>query len=458
MISPEILSIIMFVTTLGLLLFGFPVAFTLAGTALLFGFLGDALEIFNFRMLGFFPQRIFGTMINEPLVAVPLFIFMGIMLEKTKIAAGLLHSIGELFGTTKGGLGIGVVIVGMLLAASTGIVGATVVTMGMLSLPSMMKAGYDQKIATGTICAAGTLGQIIPPSIVLVLLATILQGANEEAAMLVGNLAPDPVTAIDLFAGAILPGLMLVVLFIIFIFFYARINPLSCPPVETTKSRTEIYVEAAKSVVPPITLIVLVLGSILFGIATPTESASVGAVGAAIIALLKGELNFKNIKETALGTVKLSSFVFVILIGASMFSLVFRGFGGDEMIEHFLGNLPGGLYAALILVMVVIFLLGFFLDYIEIIFVIVPLVGPILIANGADPLWLGILISLNLQTSFLTPPFGFSLFFLRGVAPSSIKTRNMYRGVIPFIGIQVLAILIVGFYPEIATWLPNKMF
>ena len=458
MISPEILAIVMFVTTLGLLLFGFPVAFTLAGTALLFGFLGDALEVFNFRMLGFFPQRIFGTMINEPLVAVPLFIFMGIMLEKTKIAAGLLHSIGELFGTTKGGLGIGVVIVGMLLAASTGIVGATVVTMGMLSLPSMMKAGYDQKIATGTICAAGTLGQIIPPSIVLVLLATILQGANEEAAMLVGNLAPDPVTAIDLFAGAILPGLMLVVLFIIFIFIYARINPLSCPPVETTKSRTEIYIEAAKSVVPPITLIVLVLGSILFGIATPTESASVGAVGAAIIALLKGELNLKNIKETALGTVKLSSFVFVILIGASMFSLVFRGFGGDEMIEHFLGTLPGGLYAALILVMIVIFLLGFFLDYIEIIFVIVPLVGPILIANGADPLWLGILISLNLQTSFLTPPFGFSLFFLRGVAPSSIKTRNMYRGVIPFIGIQVLAILIVGFYPEIATWLPNKMF
>ena len=458
MITPEILAIVMFLTTLGLLLFGFPVAFTLAGTALLFGFLGDALEIFNFRMLGFFPQRIFGTMINEPLVAVPLFIFMGIMLEKTKIAAGLLQSIGELFGTTKGGLGIGVVIVGMLLAASTGIVGATVVTMGMLSLPSMMKAGYDQKIATGTICAAGTLGQIIPPSIVLVLLATILQGANEEAAMLVGNLAPDPVTAIDLFAGAILPGLMLVVLFIIFIFFYARFNPLSCPPVETDRSRKEIYIEAAKSVIPPITLIVLVLGSILFGIATPTESASVGAVGAAIIALLKGELNFKNLKETSIGTVKLSSFVFVILIGASMFSLVFRGFGGDEMIEHFLGNLPGGLYAALILVMIVIFLLGFFLDYIEIIFVIVPLVGPILIANGADPLWLGILISLNLQTSFLTPPFGFSLFFLRGVAPDSIQTRNMYKGVIPFIGIQILAILIVGFYPEIATWLPNKMF
>ena len=456
--TPEILSIIMFFTTLGLLLFGFPVAFTLAGSALIFGFIGEAMEIFNFRMIGFFPQRIFGTMINEPLVAVPLFIFMGIMLEKTKIAAGLLQSIGELFGTTKGGLGIGVVLVGMLLAASTGIVGATVVTMGMLSLPSMIKAGYDQKIATGTICAAGTLGQIIPPSIVLVLLATILQGANEEAALLRGELAPDPVTAIDLFAGALMPGLMLVVMFVIFIYFYARIFPTACPPIETSKSRKQIYLDAFKSVFPPIILIVLVLGSILFGVATPTESASVGAIGAAIIAYTKGELTFQNLKETSLGTVKLSSFVFVILIGASMFSLVFRGFGGDEMIEHFLSNLPGGLYGALFVVMIAIFLLGFFLDYIEIIFVIVPLVGPILIAYGADPLWLGILISLNLQTSFLTPPFGFSLFFLRGVAPKEIQTKNIYRGVIPYIGIQVLAIFIVGFFPSIATWLPRALF
>ncbi|MDA8694957.1 TRAP transporter large permease subunit [Alphaproteobacteria bacterium] len=456
--TPEILSIIMFFTTLGLLLFGFPVAFTLAGSALIFGFIGEALEIFNFRMIGFFPQRVFGTMINEPLVAVPLFIFMGIMLEKTKIAAGLLQSIGELFGTTKGGLGIGVVLVGMLLAASTGIVGATVVTMGMLSLPSMMKAGYDQKIATGTICAAGTLGQIIPPSIVLVLLATILQGANEEAALLRGELAPDPVTAIDLFAGALMPGLMLVAMFVIFIYFYARIFPTTCPPIETSKSRSQIYLDAFKSVFPPIILIVLVLGSILFGVATPTESASVGAIGAAVIAYTKGELTFQNLKETSLGTVKLSSFVFVILIGASMFSLVFRGFGGDEMIEHFLGSLPGGLYGALFVVMIAIFLLGFFLDYIEIIFVIVPLVGPILIAYGADPLWLGILISLNLQTSFLTPPFGFSLFFLRGVAPKEIQTKNIYRGVIPYIGIQVLAIFIVGFFPSIATWLPRLLF
>ena len=456
--TPEILSMIMFFTTLTLLLFGFPVAFTLAGSALFFGFLGDYLDIFNFRMMGFFPQRIFGVMINEPLVAVPLFIFMGIMLEKTKIAAGLLQSIGELFGTTKGGLGIGVVIVGMLLAASTGIVGATVVTMGMLSLPTMLKAGYDQKIATGTICAAGTLGQIIPPSIVLVLLADILQGANEEAALISGILAPEPITAIDLFAGAMMPGMMLVCMFILFIYIYAKIYPLSCPPIETTRSRLEIYIEAFKNVLPPLILILLVLGSILLGIATPTESASVGAAGASLLAFAKGELTFKNLKDVSFNTVKLSSFVFVILIGASMFSLVFRGFNGDELIEHALGGLPGGQVGALIIVMLAIFVLGFFLDYIEIIFVIVPLVGPVLIANGADPLWLGIMISLNLQTSFLTPPFGFSLFFLRGVAPPEIQTKNIYRGVIPYIGIQVIAIIVVGFIPEIATWLPRKIF
>jgi tripartite ATP-independent transporter DctM subunit len=330
--------------------------------------------------------------------------------------------------------------------------------MGTLSLPAMIKAGYDQKIATGTICAAGTLGQIIPPSIVLILLASILQGANEEAAMMTGSLVPEPVTAIDLFAGALMPGLMLVGMFIVLIYFYARINPNSCPPVKTERTRNEIYANAITSILPPLILILLVLGSILMGVATPTESASVGAVGAAVIAALKGQLNYKNIRDVSLSTVKLSSFVFVILIGASMFSLVFRGFNGDEMIEHFLGTLPGGLYGALFIVMAAIFVLGFFLDYIEIIFVIVPLVGPVLIANGADPLWLGILISLNLQTSFMTPPFGFSLFFLRGVAPKEIETQNIYKGVMPFIAVQVVALFIVGFFPEIATWLPDKLF
>ena len=453
--TSEFLAIIMFVTTLCFLLFGFPVAFTLAGSALIFAFIGDYLDIFNFRMLFFFPQRIYGIMINEALVAVPLFIFMGVLLEKTKIAAKLLESIGDLFGSVRGGLGIGVVLVGMLLAASTGIVGATVVTMGMLALPTMLKAGYNEKIATGTICASGTLGQIIPPSIVLILLAEMLQGANEEAGLMTGDLAPLPVTAIDLFAGALFPGLILVAMFMIYISILAILKPNDLPVTKSNKSKSEILRNAMIEVIPPIFLILSVLGSIFLGIATPTESASVGAAGAAILALFRNELNFKNISEAAMTTAKMSSFVFVILIGASMFSLVFRGFEGDDMISNFLTNLPGGEYGALLVVMITIFLLGFFLDYIEIIFVIIPLVGPGLIANGADPLWLGILISLNLQTSFLTPPFGFSLFFLRGVAPKEVRTVNIYRGVVPFIFIQVFAIILVFVFPQIATWLPR---
>ena len=457
MITPDILAIVMFISTLLLMLFGFPVAFTLAGSALIFAFIGDILDIFNFRMLFFFPQRIYGVMINEALVAVPLFIFMGVMLEKTNIAGKLLESIGDLFGSIRGGLGIGVVLVGMLLAASTGIVGATVVTMGMLALPSMLKAGYDEKFATGTICASGTLGQIIPPSIVLILLAEMLQGANEEAGLIKGDLAPLPVTAIDLFAGALFPGLLLVSMFIIYILILAKLRPNDLPAKQIDKNRIEIFKNIFLQIIPPIFLILSVLGSIFLGIATPTESASVGAIGAAIIALFRKELNLKNLTSAALTTAKMSSFVFVILIGASMFSLVFRGFGGDEIISKFLTNLPGGEYGPLLMVMLTIFILGFFLDYIEIIFVIIPLVGPSLIANGADPLWLGILISLNLQTSFLTPPFGFSLFFLRGVAPDHIKTINMYKGVIPYIFIQIISIFLVFWFPKIATWLPRLL-
>ena len=419
--TPEFFSIVMFVTTLILLIFGFPVAFTLAGSALIFAFLGDLLEIFNFRMLFFFPQRIYGIMINEALVAVPLFIFMGVLLEKTKIASRLLESIADLFGSIKGGLGIGVILVGMLLAASTGIVGATVVTMGMLALPTMLKAGYSEKIATGTICAAGTLGQIIPPSIVLILLAEMLQGANEEAGLLMGNLAPLPVTAIDLFAGALLPGLLLVFFFIIYILILSKINPNDLPVIGSNKSRSKIFKNLFIHILPPIILIFSVLGSIFLGIATPTESAAVGAIGALLIAFIKKELSFTKIFDASIITAKMSSFVFLILIGASMFSLVFRGFGGDDMISEFLNDIPGGKFAALFLVMATIFVLGFFLDYIEIIFVIIPLVGPSLIASGLDPLWLGILISLNLQTSFLTPPFGFSLFFSQRSCPKKCK-------------------------------------
>lgn len=455
--TPEFFSIIMFVTTLILLIFGFPVAFTLAGSALIFAFLGDLLEIFNFRMLFFFPQRIYGIMINEALVAVPLFIFMGVLLEKTKIASRLLESIADLFGSIKGGLGIGVILVGMLLAASTGIVGATVVTMGMLALPTMLKAGYSEKIATGTICAAGTLGQIIPPSIVLILLAEMLQGANEEAGLLMGNLAPLPVTAIDLFAGALLPGLFLVFFFIIYILILSKINPNDLPVIGLNKSRSKIFKNLFIDILPPIALIFSVLGSIFLGIATPTESAAVGAIGALLIAFIKKELSFSKIFEASITTAKMSSFVFLILIGASMFSLVFRGFGGDDMISDLLNDIPGGKFSALFLVMASIFVLGFFLDYIEIIFVIIPLVGPSLIASGLDPLWLGILISLNLQTSFLTPPFGFSLFFLRGVAPKNVKTINIYKGVVPFIFIQIFTIFLVFYFPNIATWLPRLL-
>ena len=453
--TAEMFSIIMFVSTLGLLVFGFPVAFTLAGSAIIFAFVGDILEIFNFRMLFFFPQRIYGIMINEALVAVPLFVFMGVLLEKTQIATKLLESIADLFGSIRGGLGIGVVLVGMLLAASTGIVGATVVTMGMIALPTMLKAGYNEKIATGTICAAGTLGQIIPPSIVLILLAEMLQGANEEAGLLSGNLAPLPVTAIDLFAGALLPGFLLVGFFILYILIIAKIKPQDLPIIATNKSKNQIIKNFFIDLLPPIILILSVLGSIFLGVATPTESAAVGAAGALIISFLKRQLDIKKIIEASITTVKMSSFVFMILIGASMFSLVFRGFGGDDIISDFLKNTPGGKYTALFIVMMTIFILGFFLDYIEIIFVIIPLVGPGLIASGIDPLWLGILISLNLQTSFLTPPFGFSLFFLRGVAPKEVKTLNIYKGVIPFIFIQVLTILIVFQLPELSTWLPR---
>ncbi len=459
--TPEILAFIMFGTTLLLLLFGFPVALTLGGSALLFAFLGDYLDLFRMAMLNAYPLRLLGVMKSEPLVAVPLFIFMGVMLEQSQLAGRLLETMGRLFGRLHGGLGISVVVVGALLAASTGIAGATVVTMGLISLPAMLRAGYSPALASGLICSSGTLGQIIPPSIVLVLLADILQGANEQAAEISGTLVPEPVTAIDLFAGALLPGLMLVGLYLAWVVVMAIVNPSSCPslaPEDSEEDNQPGFGEVALVIAPPLILIVLVLGSILLGIATPTESASVGAIGATLLALQAGSLNWQVIRKVGLDTTKISSMVFVILIGASMFSLVFRGLGGDEVIEQFLANLPGGPLAALLLVMAVMFFLGFFLDFIEIIFVIVPIVGPILIALGFDPLWLGVMIGINLQTSFLTPPFGFALFYLRGVAPETVQTLQIYKGVIPFIGIQLLALALIWTFPDIVLWLPSLIF
>ena len=457
MIAPEALALLMFLSTLGLLLLGFPVALTLAGSALLFASLGSWLEVFPLAILGAYPLRVFGTMINEPLVAVPLFIFMGVMLERSRVASQLLETMGQMFGRLRGGLGLSVIFVGTLLAASTGIVGATVVTMGLLSLPTMLRAGYDPKLSTGLICASGTLGQIIPPSIVLILLADILQGANEEAAQLRGDLAPDPVSGIDLFAGAFLPGLLLVALYSGWQILMAFIRPASCPAIGDVGDMLP-WKKFGMVVVPPVALIVLVLGSILVGAATPTESAAVGAIGASLLAWRNGALSIDVIRHVARSTTQITSMVFVILIGASMFSLVFRGYGGDEVIEEFLGGLPGGAFSAMLLVMVTIFFLGFFLDFIEIIFVVVPIVGPVLIALGLDPLWLGVMIAINLQTSFLTPPFGFALFYLRGVAPETIATLDIYRGVVPFIFIQLVALAIIASVPGIATWLPRVLF
>ncbi|MBO6549679.1 MAG: TRAP transporter large permease subunit [Rhizobiales bacterium] len=457
--TEELLALIMFLVTIVALLLGFPVALTLGGSALLFAFIGEYLDLFNMGLLSVYPLRILGVMKAETLVAVPLFIFMGVMLDRSNLAGDLLDAMGRMFGKMRGGLGASVLLVGTLLAASTGIVGATVVTMGLMSFPVMLRAGYDPKLAAGLICSSGTLGQIIPPSIVLVLLADILQGANEQASEMKGILVPEPVTAIDLFAGALFPGLLLVGLYLSWLIFQAIINPSSCPSMQTEDSGERVkFTEILRVIFPPLILIVVVLGSILTGIATPTESAAVGAVGASLLAIQAGKFNFSILRSVSQETVKISSMVFIILVGASMFSLVFRGLGGDEVVEEFLQNLPGGAFTAMLLVMVVIFFLGFFLDFIEIIFVVVPIVAPTLIALGYSPLWLGIMIGVNLQTSFLTPPFGFALFYLRGVAPETVKTSTIYAGVIPFIFLQVLALAIFWTFPEIVTWLPSVLF
>ena len=457
--SPEFLALIMFLVTIAALILGFPVALTLGGSALIFAFIGDSLELFNTGMLMVYPLRIFGVMKNEPLVAVPLFIFMGVMLEKSNLAGELLEAMGRMFGQLNGGLGISVLLVGAMLAASTGIVGATVVTMGLMSMPVMLRAGYSPSLASGLICSSGTLGQIIPPSIVLVLLGDILQGANEQAAELKGELVPVPVTAIDLFAGALIPGFILVGMYIAWQVFMAFFKPESCPPMSASDDGEKPdYRLLLRAVLPPLALIIIVLGSILAGIATPTESAAVGAVGASFLAWTRGSFNLDIIRAVSRETTKISSMVFIILIGASMFSLVFRGFGGDTVIEEFLTKLPGGRFSALLLVMVIMFFLGFFLDFIEIIFVVVPIVGPVLISMGYDPLWLGVMIGVNLQTSFLTPPFGFALFYLRGVAPPEVRTSQIYAGVLPFIGIQVAALALFWAVPSIVTWLPGIIF
>ena len=442
------------------LLAGFPVAFTLAGTSLGFALLGYYLEVFDEAFLMATPNRLYGLMTNETLIAVPLFIFMGVMLEKAKVAENLLESMAGLFGKMPGGLGISVTLVGMLLAASTGIVGATVVTMGLLALPSMMKRGYDPSLSAGTICASGTLGQIIPPSIVLILLGDVLSSAYQQAQLDMGIFSPDTISVGDLFAGALIPGLMLVGLYLIYLIGVAILQPQRMPSIKVVDDEIaeQSIAQLLKSLLPPLFLIISVLGSIIGGIATPTEAASVGAMGAILLAGLQKQLNFSIFKNVAQDTTRVTSMVFMILVGASVFSLVFRGFEGDELVQELLSELPGGAFGAMLVVMLIMFLLGFVLDFIEITFVVVPIVGPALLAMGLDPVWLGVMIAINLQTSFLTPPFGFALFYLRGVAPKSITTSQIYKGVVPFIFIQLIALAAIAYWPGLATWLPNVIY
>jgi len=455
----EYLAFWMFLTVFFVLLSGFPVAFALSGTALGFATVGIQLDLFDTAFLHALPNRLFGILNNETLIAVPLFVFMGVMLERAKLAEDLLESMADLFGSTRGGLGIAVTLVGMLMAASTGIVGATVVTMGLLSLPTMLRNQYDPAISCGTICASGTLGQIIPPSIVLVLLGDVISTAYQQAQLDMGIFAPETVSVGDLFAGALIPGLGLVFFYLLYIILTAHFKPESMPSrIDKHAPRETNYQQLFAGLLPPLLLMFAVLGSIISGIATPTEAASVGASGALLLSFLRKKLSLPTLRSVMQSTIKITSMVFMILIGAALFSLVFRGFNGDEIIIELLSDLPGGKISAIFLVMLVMFALGFVLDFIEITFVIVPIIGPILLSMGIDPIWLGIMIAINLQTSFLTPPFGFALFYLRGVAPAEITTMQIYRGVMPFILIQLSMLALLAYWPSLATWLPEFIY
>lgn len=453
----ELIPLLMFTAVCLFLMLGYPVAFTLGGVALAAAALGIVGGVFDPNLLKSFPARLYGIMNNYTLVAVPLFVFMGTVLEKSRLAEDLLANMTKACGRLPGGLGISVIAVGAMLAASTGIVGATVVTMGLMSLPLMIKRGYAPSFACGTICATGTLGQIIPPSIALVLLGDVLSSAYQQAQLKLGVFNPKTISVGDLFVAAIVPGILLVVFYMLYVFFTAFFRPHIIPRVVVDEAEKISLPKLLLSLLPVLLLIGLVLGSILVGAATPTEAAGVGALGACLLALSKKQLCVTRLREVSRSTLQISAMIFMILIGASLFSLVFRGFGGEELVHGFFNQLPGGVFTAVLLVMLVMFVLGFILDFIEIIFVVVPIVAPVLLAMGVDPIWLGIMIAVNLQTSFLTPPFGFALFYLRGVAPASIKTSEIYRGVMPFIALQLLLLCAMALWPGLVTWLPERM-
>lgn len=452
-----ILPFLMFFVIIAILLSGYPVAFALSGSAILFALFGYLLGYFDWVFFSAIPPRIYGIMTNQTLIAVPLFIFMGVMLEKSKISEELLECIGDLLQHVRGGLAIAICLVGALLAASTGIVGATVVTMGLISLPTMLKSGYRKDFSCGVISASGTLGQIIPPSIVLIILGDVMGSANQQAQLKLGNFSPKAISVGDLFLGSLFPGLLLVSMYICYILILATFRPQTISQKQAEKEKIS-FLKLFFVLLPPLLLIICVLGSILFGFSTPTEAAGVGGVGSILLTAAKKRLNWNIVKEVCRSTAKINCMIFAIIIGSSFFSLVFRGFQGDEVITNILLNLYGGKIAVFFLVMLIIFILGFFLDFFEICFVVVPIIAPVLIQLGFDPVWLGVMIAMNLQTSFLTPPFGFALFYLKGVVPSSISTINIYKGVVPFVIIQLLALLVLWFFPNITTWLPNKVY
>ena len=440
--------IIFLIVTFLFLLSGFPVAFILSGVSLLFAFIGIIFNFFDYSFLMAFPARLFGVMGNQNLLAVPLFIFMGLILEKTKIAENLIHDMNILFNNSNSGLAVSVVVVGALMAASTGIVGASVVTLGLLTYPVLTKNGYSPSIASGTICASGTLGQIIPPSLVLILLADVLSSSYQQAQLNIGIFNPESITIADLFLGAILPGLILPILYII----YLKSLRIKNEDSALIHKKLNIF-----SVIYPLGLMLIVLGSIIFGIATPSEAAGIGALVAILLANAKNNLSKFVLDKCVFESIKLTSMVFMILIGAILFSLVFRGLEGEEFIHKFLVEMPDDKFITLIIVLLIMFFLGFVLDFIEIIFIVIPLIGPALFTLGFDPLWIGILIALVLQTSFITPPFGFSLFYLRGVLPKNVQTIEIYKGIVPFLMIQIFLVIIVFMFPNLATALPEML-
>ncbi len=444
------LLILFIFSTFGLLLTGYPVGFVLAGTSLIFSLIGTMMGVFDFTFLMAFPNRLFGIMTNQNLLAVPLFILMGMILEKTKIAENLLRAMNQIYNNSSGGYAISVVLVGAVMGASTGIVGASVVTLGLLSLPVMIKNNYPKHLTCGVICASGTLGQIIPPSLVLILLADVLSSAYQQAQLNMGIFSPETVTIAELFAGAVIPGVLLPILYII----YIKISYKDLIITSSVKNASDL----TKSFLPPILLIFLVLGSIILGIATPSEAAALGVFGATLISVIQKQLNFNILNYCSKETIKLTSMIFMILIGATLFSLVFRGLNGEELIQSILLDDSVDKFYTLLIILFLMFFLGFILDFIEIIFIVIPIFGPILFTLGFDPIWIGILIGMVLQTSFLTPPFGFSIFYLRGVAPDNIDTGEIYKGVLPFVFIQLFVVMLILLIPGLATLLPSIIF